>query len=110
MKDAYEQMSKLDLNLALAAHTQGGQGGTLQTNTEAAEKYEKLKERVSRTCSVSGQFQSVSLKKTNPSQMPLVSRYQAKALSKDNLDPENKKIQHNEDISTQERAVVIKKF
>ena len=52
----------------------------------------------------------MSLKKTNPSQMPLVSSYQAKALSKDNLDPENKKIQHNEDISTQERAVIIKKF
>ena len=43
--------------------------------------------------------------------MPLVSSYQEKALSKDNLDPGNKKIQHNEDISTQERAVVlIKKF
>ena len=27
MKDAYEQMSKLDLNLALAAHTQGGREG-----------------------------------------------------------------------------------
>ena len=37
MKDAYEQINKLDLNPR-------GQGGILHTNIQAAEKSEKLKE------------------------------------------------------------------